>query len=97
MTGESLGGNFEGGSPIFPVEKASVFMSRYPAVKCPTCRRQGPWLRELYGPFCSARCKRIDLGKWLNEEMRIQESLFPEGAAEYSGDWTIDDDRKQSE
>lgn len=22
-------------------------------------------------PFCSARCKSIDLGKWLNEEYRV--------------------------
>jgi len=22
-------------------------------------------------PFCSLRCKRIDLGKWLNENYRI--------------------------
>lgn len=26
-------------------------------------------------PFCSARCKTIDLGKWLNEEYRISASL----------------------
>ena len=97
MIGESLSGNFEGSSPISPVKKASVFMSRYPAVKCPTCRRQGPWLRELYGPFCSARCKRIDLGKWLNEEMKIQEPLFREGSGENPGGGLFDDGRKQSE
>ena len=26
-------------------------------------------------PFCSDRCKTIDLGKWLNEEYRISTSL----------------------
>jgi endogenous inhibitor of DNA gyrase (YacG/DUF329 family) len=26
-------------------------------------------------PFCSARCKAIDLGKWLNEEYRISTPL----------------------
>lgn len=72
-------------------------MSQYPAIKCPTCQKQGPWLERLYGPFCSARCKRMDLGKWLNEEMRIQEPLFREGAVENPGDWTLDDGRKQSE
>ena len=25
-----------------------------------------------YKPFCSMRCKDIDLGKWLNENYRIQ-------------------------
>ena len=26
-------------------------------------------------PFCSARCKAIDLGKWFNEEYRISTSV----------------------
>ena len=25
-----------------------------------------------YKPFCSIRCKDIDLGKWLNENYRVQ-------------------------
>jgi hypothetical protein len=29
-------------------------------------------------PFCSLRCKRIDLGKWLNEEYRIK-TYIPDG------------------
>ncbi len=28
-------------------------------------------------PFCSKRCKSLDLGKWLNEEYRIS-SLLPQ-------------------
>jgi len=32
-----------------------------------------PW-----GPFCSQRCKLIDLGKWLNGEQVISEPLQPE-------------------
>jgi endogenous inhibitor of DNA gyrase (YacG/DUF329 family) len=30
-----------------------------------------------YGPFCSHRCKLIDLGKWLDEEHSISELLRP--------------------
>jgi hypothetical protein len=30
---------------------------------------------EPFFPFCSRRCKLIDLGKWLEEEHRIEESL----------------------
>lgn len=29
------------------------------------------------GPFCSARCKTIDLGRWLGEDYRISEPLRP--------------------
>ena len=54
------------------------------ATDCPTCgkrvvrsrRRKAPFL-----PFCSERCKLIDLGKWFNEEHRIEEPLGPEGPA----------------
>ena len=46
--------------------------------KCPSCRKEGHWFEGEYGPFCSHRCKLIDLGKWLNEETRISEPLRPE-------------------
>ncbi len=41
-------------------------------VKCPTCRRYVEWAQEnVYRPFCSERCKLIDLGEWANEEKKI--------------------------
>jgi len=50
-------------------------------VKCPTCKKVGDWFAGEYGPFCSQRCRLIDLGKWLGEEHRISEPL-PEATAE---------------
>jgi hypothetical protein len=47
-------------------------------VKCPTCRKTGDWLSGEFAPFCSKRCRLIDLGKWLSEEHRIAEPLRPE-------------------
>jgi hypothetical protein len=47
------------------------------AVKCPTCRKSGDWFSGAYGPFCSHRCKLIDLGKWLSGENIISEPLQP--------------------
>jgi endogenous inhibitor of DNA gyrase (YacG/DUF329 family) len=44
-------------------------------VKCPTCKKVGDWFAGEYGPFCSQRCRLIDLGKWLGEEHRISEPL----------------------
>ncbi len=44
---------------------------------CPTCKRRVRLLREdpsklpRFFPFCSARCKWIDLGAWLDAEYRI--------------------------
>jgi len=49
-------------------------------VKCPTCQRAVPWTAEqLFKPFCSERCRLIDLGEWVMEEKRIAgEPLLPE-------------------
>jgi len=41
-------------------------------VKCPTCDRDVPWKPEQrWKPFCSERCKLIDLGAWADESHRI--------------------------
>ncbi len=41
-------------------------------VKCPQCRRPVPWSPEsAYRPFCSDRCRLIDLGAWLTEQHKI--------------------------
>jgi uncharacterized protein len=47
-------------------------------VKCPACKRVGDWFAGPHGPFCSRRCKLIDLGKWFNEEHAVSEPLRPE-------------------
>jgi endogenous inhibitor of DNA gyrase (YacG/DUF329 family) len=43
-------------------------------VSCPICGQviKGESLAESpYFPFCSARCKTIDLGRWLDESYGI--------------------------
>ena len=47
-------------------------------IKCPICKKAGAWFEAKYGPFCSHRCKLIDLGKWLGGENRISEPMRPE-------------------
>jgi endogenous inhibitor of DNA gyrase (YacG/DUF329 family) len=45
-------------------------------VKCPVCGRPVEWTSGYpYRPFCSERCKLIDLGAWAAEENRISEAL----------------------
>lgn len=41
-------------------------------VKCPTCHTETVWEGNPYRPFCSERCKLIDLGKWAGGEFRIE-------------------------
>ena len=53
-------------------------MNPLPNVKCPICRKPGAWFDGPHGPFCSHRCKLIDLGKWFNQEHAVSEPLRPE-------------------
>jgi len=39
---------------------------------CPNCKKVVIWSDEFpYRPFCSHRCKLIDLGEWANESYRV--------------------------
>jgi endogenous inhibitor of DNA gyrase (YacG/DUF329 family) len=50
-----------------------------PIVKCPTCNRELEWSSASpYRPFCSERCKLIDLGAWLSEERSIAGEKIPD-------------------
>ncbi|BDM65907.1 DNA gyrase inhibitor YacG [Shewanella sp. NFH-SH190041] len=41
-------------------------------VKCPTCDSKVEWKPEnKFRPFCSERCKLIDLGEWASESYAI--------------------------
>jgi len=42
-------------------------------VRCPTCRKEIAWEGNPYRPFCSERCKLVDLGNWASERYRIPE------------------------
>lgn len=41
-------------------------------VRCPQCGDESLWAPENpWRPFCSERCKLIDLGQWATESYRI--------------------------
>lgn len=43
-----------------------------PTVACPTCGNPARFAPDnCWRPFCSDRCKRIDLGAWAAEEFRV--------------------------
>jgi endogenous inhibitor of DNA gyrase (YacG/DUF329 family) len=54
-------------------------------VKCPTCKKWTEWKDNPYRPFCSEKCKLIDLGAWASEEYRIEGKLSDEGGQVSSG------------
>ena len=39
--------------------------------KCPRCGKPVEWQGNEHRPFCSERCKLIDLGAWANEEYSV--------------------------
>ena len=40
-------------------------------MRCPTCEKETEYFGNPYRPFCSERCKLIDLGKWAAEQYRV--------------------------
>lgn len=40
-------------------------------MKCPTCDKETEYEDNPYRPFCSERCKLIDLGAWASEKYRM--------------------------
>ena len=54
---------------------------------CPTCGAEVGREKAPYAPFCSRRCKLIDLGEWFDERYRIPGDPVPD-----DGENTPDDD-----
>jgi len=43
-----------------------------PRVRCPTCKRELTWSEDFpWRPFCSERCKMVDLGAWFAGERGV--------------------------
>lgn len=41
------------------------------AARCPGCKRERNWTDNPFRPFCSERCRLLDLGAWVEERYRI--------------------------
>jgi endogenous inhibitor of DNA gyrase (YacG/DUF329 family) len=40
-------------------------------IRCPICKRMTTWEENPWRPFCSERCKLLDLGAWASEKYRV--------------------------
>lgn len=40
-------------------------------LRCPICQRSVEAVEPKLKPFCSERCRAVDLGKWLGGDYRI--------------------------
>ena len=45
------------------------------AMRCPICHQEVSWTGNPFRPFCSERCKLIDLDCWLSERYRVSTPL----------------------
>lgn len=47
-------------------------MNNQKKITCPICEKEDTWRPEnICRPFCSERCKLIDLGEWARETRKI--------------------------
>lgn len=62
-------------------------------VACPHCGAPVPWTAQSrWRPFCSERCKLIDLGEWAAERYRIPGVEPPDPGVEADGTMPPRDD-----
>ena len=54
---------------------------------CPRCGEASTWEANEFRPFCSERCKLIDLGAWASDEYKV-----PTQDAPQAGDKRQEDD-----
>jgi endogenous inhibitor of DNA gyrase (YacG/DUF329 family) len=47
-------------------------------IRCPLCRKEMEVPDDFqFRPFCSKRCKMIDLGNWFDEAYKVSRPLRP--------------------
>jgi endogenous inhibitor of DNA gyrase (YacG/DUF329 family) len=46
---------------------------------CPICKKQTDSAVDKEFPFCSERCRLLDLGNWAAEKYVVSEPIFNEG------------------
>jgi endogenous inhibitor of DNA gyrase (YacG/DUF329 family) len=56
-------------------------------VSCPQCHAEVIWDSKIspFRPFCSERCKLIDLGQWASESYRVPVEAEPDQDVDISG------------
>ncbi|MGH9687083.1 MAG: DNA gyrase inhibitor YacG [Candidatus Acidiferrales bacterium] len=52
------------------------------AARCPICRKPTGSEKNSDFPFCSERCRVLDLGNWASEKYRISQPIFDESEFE---------------
>lgn len=52
-------------------------------VSCPRCGAAVPWgPQSPFRPFCSERCRKIDLGAWASDSYRVSSAIPSDAPAD---------------
>jgi len=54
-------------------------------MKCPICKKEVAF-GDRFMPFCSERCKLLDLGNWITEKYVISTPIEPRPEGEQEGE-----------
>ncbi|MDI3376919.1 DNA gyrase inhibitor YacG [Acinetobacter sp. V89_7] len=54
---------------------------------CPRCGQPSHWENNPFRPFCSERCKLIDLGAWASEDYKIPTQDSPGSEQKHPDDY----------
>ena len=63
-----------------------------PLIRCPICRRMFATEQSPAMPFCSDRCRQIDLGRWLEEDYSVP---VVREEPEQEEDWSISEEDEE--
>ena len=61
---------------------------------CPICRKPVDSEKNPDFPFCSERCRLLDLGNWASEKYKISEPVIDESTPDFPGEQRDADERK---
>lgn len=53
---------------------------------CPRCGEASTWEGNEFRPFCSERCKLIDLGAWASDEYKLPSQDAPQSGLQHQED-----------
>jgi uncharacterized protein len=59
--------------------------------RCPICKKLTDSATNAEFPFCSDRCRLLDLGNWASEKYVVSEPLFDESDDELDDSQNLDD------
>lgn len=65
-------------------------------MNCPTCGKPASWQDNPFRPFCSERCKLVDLGRWVSDEYRVPGQTVSTEPSEKASDKESDIEYRKS-